>query len=52
MIILVNDVTFYPGLPFSENFAKGTPYRFFAKMFIFGLVPRNLIKSGFRRDSI
>ena len=40
------------GLPISDNFAKGTPSRFFAKMFIFVLVPRKLIMSGVRPDSI
>ena len=40
------------GLPFSDNFAKGTPTRFFAKMLIFVLVPRNLIMGGVRLDSI
>ena len=32
---LGNGRTFYPGLPFSDNIGKGTPSRFFAKMFIF-----------------
>ena len=47
-----NGGTFYPGLPFSDNFDKGTPSSFFAKIFIFFLVPRNLIMSGARPDSI
>ena len=42
-IILVNGGTFCPGLPFLDHFDKGTPSRFLAKMFIFVLVPRNLI---------
>ena len=44
-IIFGNGGTFYPGLPF-------TPSRFFANKFIFVLVPKNLIMSGVRRDSI
>ena len=51
-IIFGNGGTFHPGLPFSDNFDKGSHSRFFAEMFIFVLVPRNLIMSGFRRDSI
>ena len=51
-IIFGNGGTFRPGLPFSDNFDKGTPSRFFSKMFIFVLVPRNLIMSGVRPDSI
>ena len=51
-IIFGNGGTFYPGLPFSDNFGKATPSRVFAKMFIFVLVPRNLIMSGVRPDSI
>ena len=43
---LLNDVSFYPGLPFSDHFDKGTPYGFFAKMFILVMVPRNIIMSG------
>ena len=51
-IIFGNSGTFHPGLPFSDNFDKGTSSRCFAKIFIFVLVPRNLIMSGVRPDSI
>ena len=43
---------FTPIYCFRINFDKGTPSRYFAEMFIFVLVPRNLIMSGVRRDSI
>ena len=43
---------FYPGLPFRIILTKVPPSRFLAKMFIFVLVPRNLIMSGVRPDSI
>ena len=51
-IILGNGGTFYPGLPFSDHFDKGTSYRFLAKMFIFVLVPRSLIMSKVQREII
>ena len=51
-IIFGNGGTFYSGLPYLDNFDKGTPSGFFSKMFIFVLVPRNLIMSGVRRDCI
>ena len=51
-IIFGNGGIFYPALPFLGYFDKGTPSRFFAKMFIFVLVPINLIMSGVRPDSI
>ena len=46
-IIFGNGGIFYPGLPFSVP-----PFRLFAKIFIFVFVPRNLIMSGVRPDSI
>ena len=51
-IIFGNGGTFYLGLPFSNTFDKGTPSRYFAKMFIFVLVPINLIMSGVQPDSL
>ena len=51
-VILRNGGTFHPGLPFSDDFDKGNPSRFFTRMFIFVLVPSNLIMSGVRPDSI
>ena len=50
-IIFVNGGTFCPGLPFFDHFDKGTPSRFLAKMFIFVLVPRNLIMSNYEKPN-
>ena len=46
-IIFVNGGTYCPGLPFSDHFVR--PSRFLVKMFIFVLVPRNLIMSEVQR---
>ena len=51
-IMFVDGGTFCAGLPFSDHFAKGTPSRFSAKMFIFVLVQRNLIMSKMQRKII
>ena len=42
----------YNALPVSDHFDKGTPLFFFVKMFIFVLVPRNLIMSKVQREII
>ena len=51
-IIFGNGGRFYPGLPIRIILTKVPCSRFFAKMFIFVFVPRNLIMSGVRPDSI
>ena len=47
-LIFGNGGTFYPCLPFSDNFDIDTPL----EIIIFVLVPRNLIMSGVLPDSI